>query len=100
MWSRDKSRHARGYGSKWVKLRRAILARDLWLCQVCLDSGRPTQATEVDHIEPKANGGTDDPDNLRAICSRCHAIKTRADNGGQAAPRPWVGEGPGPDWWR
>jgi 5-methylcytosine-specific restriction protein A len=70
------SRHARGYGRSWDKLRLTILARDKHLCQVCLKAGRITVATEVDHIKPKAQGGTDDPENLQSIDKACHAAKT------------------------
>jgi len=38
-----------------------------------------TLATEVDHILSKANGGTDDENNLQAICKVCHRIKTITD---------------------
>jgi 5-methylcytosine-specific restriction endonuclease McrA len=30
----------------------------------------------VDHITPKAQGGTDDLSNLQSICDPCHAEKT------------------------
>lgn len=83
------SRHERGYDSKWVKLRANILARDLYLCQHCLDKGRPTPATDVDHITPKSKGGDDAPDNLQALCRECHNRKTRDENKGR-------GKGAGP----
>lgn len=70
------SRHERGYGSTWDRLRLSILDRDRHLCQPCLPAGRVTPARTVDHIIPRAKGGTDDPDNLRAICDACHAAKT------------------------
>jgi 5-methylcytosine-specific restriction endonuclease McrA len=35
-----------------------------------------TAATEVDHIRPKEEGGTDDDENLQAICGPCHTAKT------------------------
>jgi len=78
-WLQRKSRHARGYGAAWVRLRTTILARDNHLCQPCLRNGRPTVANEVDHITPKASGGTDNPDNLEAICTPCHADKTKRE---------------------
>jgi 5-methylcytosine-specific restriction endonuclease McrA len=31
------------------------------------------RATTVDHITPRAEGGTDDPSNLRALCRPHHA---------------------------
>lgn len=70
------TRQQRGYDAAWDRLRLTILARDHHLCQVCLATGRPTSARTVDHIKPKAQGGTDESDNLRAICDACHAEKT------------------------
>ena len=70
------SRHERGYGSDWDKLRLFVLERDHYLCQVCLEDDRVTPCNIVDHIKAKAEGGTDDPENLRAICKDCHATKT------------------------
>lgn len=98
-WAGKGSRHERGYGSAWVKLRRNILDRDMHLCQPCLAKGRPTPAPMVDHIVAKADGGTDDPSNLRAICSACHAAKTTAE--GHAAAGHTVRERRtiGPDGW-
>ncbi|HXF71674.1 MAG TPA: HNH endonuclease [Actinomycetota bacterium] len=84
----------------WDRLRREVLERDSWRCYHC---GGP--ATEVDHIVPAQRGGTDDPSNLAAICSRCHARKTGRE--AQAArpcrrrppePHPGlVGGGEGPE---
>ena len=73
------SRHARGYGAEWVKLRKIIIARDNGLCQPCYRQGRPTPFDAVDHIKPKAQGGTDDRDNLECVCGPCHAAKTQAE---------------------
>lgn len=70
------SRHARGYGSQWDKLRKRILERDCGLCLVCQAEGRLTAATMVDHIINKAAGGTDDEENLQSICRECHVEKT------------------------
>jgi len=81
-WSKQ-SRHARGYGTAWDKLRKLILTRDNHLCQACLRNGRPTPATHVDHITPKAKGGTDEHTNLQALCEPCHTAKTTIENGGR-----------------
>lgn len=51
-----KSRHERGYGSKWDIKRARILKRDNHLCQNCLRTGRAVAATTVDHIKAKAHG--------------------------------------------
>lgn len=74
------SRHLRGYGTAWDRLRLRILKRDNGLCQVCLKAGQLTQAQHVDHITPKAEGGTDDEGNLQSICEPCHNEKTKAEN--------------------
>ena len=73
------SRHERGYGSAWDKQRARILARDEGLCQPCALQHRVTLAREVDHITPKAEGGTDDDGNLQAICKACHLTKTASE---------------------
>ena len=73
------NRHARGYGASWSRLRRRVLERDAMLCQPCKAAGRISQANQVDHITPKAAGGTDEPDNLQAICDACHKAKTLAE---------------------
>ena len=74
-WS-TKSKQARGYGKQWDKVRAYALTRDNYLCQPCMKQGRLTPATAVDHIQNKASGGTDDMDNLQAICTDCHTRKT------------------------
>jgi len=81
-WSR-RSRHERGYGTAWDKLRIRVLKRDCYLCQCqrCKASGAIRPASQVDHVVPKAQGGTDDPANLQAINGECHRIKTDVENG-------------------
>ncbi len=56
---------------QWQATRRAALARDLWRCQIA-GPHCTTDATEVDHITPRALGGSDDMDNLRSVCKDCH----------------------------
>lgn len=75
-WQHDRTTTQRGYGHRWQKLRDAIMRRDGYLCQVCLAGGKYRPADEVDHVIPKAQGGSDDPCNLRAICAPCHRIKS------------------------
>ena len=87
-WADKGSRHSRGYDAAWTRLRLIILKRDLYLCQACLRKGRPTPLCvrpydhAVDHIKPKAKGGTDDRDNLESLCAPCHEAKTITDSGG------------------
>jgi 5-methylcytosine-specific restriction protein A len=74
------TRHQRGYGTAWEKLRAEILRRDEGLCQPCLAVSRVAPGTEVDHRIPKAQGGTDSPSNLQAICRPCHLAKTARES--------------------
>lgn len=73
---------ARGYGGRWRWLRKQVLERDGYLCCECKKVGRLTPATEVDHIIPKSQGGTDEPDNLQSLCNACHKIKTAREGRG------------------
>ncbi len=76
---RGKNRHERGYGSQWDTIRPRILKRDKHLCQDCLHHGRAVTATTVDHIIPKAHGGTDRDSNLQSLCWSCHRRKTATE---------------------
>ena len=75
------TRQERGYGTEWDRLRKIVLRRDRGLCQVCLAERRVGRAFAVDHIVGKAQGGTDDLDNLQSICKAHHAIKTAREGG-------------------
>jgi len=77
------TRHERGYGNAWDRLRLQVLKRDLYLCQCdeCAKTDRVRTASEVDHILPKVNGGTDEMSNLQAIHPECHKAKTIKDEG-------------------
>ena len=82
-WCKE-SRHVRGYGSAWTKLRETIIARDMGLCQQCKREGRLNpyrkgQGFAVDHIVAKAAGGTDEPGNLELKCGSCHLAKTERE---------------------
>lgn len=47
------------------------------LCRMCAAEGKLVSATEVDHIQPLAQGGAQfDPANLQSLCRRHHAGKT------------------------
>lgn len=80
-WVQSKTASERGYGTAWRKVRLVALERDNYLCQACLKQGIYTQATDVDHIKPKALGGTDELDNLQSLCRVCHKIKTKREGG-------------------
>jgi len=51
-------------------LRGAVLHRDRWTCRYC-----GGEATEVDHVDPRARGGATTPANLVGACRRCNKTK-------------------------
>jgi 5-methylcytosine-specific restriction protein A len=60
----------RGYGYAWQQRRTQALIRDGGRC-AC---GRVAQ--QVDHRIPRAQGGSDELENLVSICKSCHDAKT------------------------
>lgn len=81
-------RQTRTRGDTWTRIRRAVLSESP-LCARCLQAGRYTPATEVDHVLPLAHGGTDDRHNLQGLCADCHRIKSAREAGKR--PKPTVG---------
>ena len=59
-------------------LRYEVLKRARFRCELCGVSA-DVRALEVDHIVPRNRGGTDDPDNLQALCYRCNSMKRDRD---------------------
>ena len=68
----------------WHKIRARILSLEP-LCRRCRAKGRATAATEVDHIIPRAQGGSCWDDNLQSLCEPCHTAKTATENGSHDA---------------
>lgn len=78
-YSTDAALRAKYKVKRWADIRIAILARDLWQCQMCgvlLRQGRTDEAAAlIDHIKP-AKLCPDlfyEPTNLQACCRNCHA---------------------------
>jgi len=80
----------RGYDSGWRRVRARYLAAHPW----CADpfgvhGGVPVAATDVDHIQRRRSGGSDDDSNLQALCHACHSRKTVVEGrGGQISANP------------
>lgn len=55
---------------RWLRFE--ILKRDGFRCVYRGAAGREGATLEVDHINPKAAGGTDDPSNLTTSCQPCN----------------------------
>ena len=66
---------------EWRALRALFLAAHP-SCYFC-----GLRATEVDHIIPRSQGGSDAPSNLMALCKSCHARKgsTNGERWGRTA---------------
>jgi 5-methylcytosine-specific restriction protein A len=78
---------AAGYSRRaWKLARQERLVLDNYQCQDCgrVVTGRDAN---VDHVVPKAAGGSDYMDNLRTLCRSCHSRKTvLVDQGGGFGP--------------
>lgn len=57
-----------------LTLRMTVLERDGFTCRFCGRRAPETQL-EIDHVRPRAQGGSDDIDNLVACCMDCNRGK-------------------------
>ncbi len=62
------------HSKEWQAVRRQVLQRDNYLCQVCKRAGRITPAATVHHIKAVRVDYSKrlDPNNLETICKACH----------------------------
>jgi predicted HNH restriction endonuclease len=66
------------------KIAQLVKERQGYICEVC--SREPfvqkngNLYAEADHIKPLGLGGLDTPDNMRCLCSQCHAVITHGSN--------------------
>lgn len=56
-------------------LRRQIMERDDYTCQICGKRMPDQVGLHIDHIVPVAKGGKTVPSNLQVLCSRCNGRK-------------------------
>ena len=75
-----KSRHQRGYDSRWVAVRERVLNDDP-LCVDCEAVGRTTPAQDVHHVQTISGAPHRrlDRTNLVPLCQQCHDAR----HGGQ-----------------
>ncbi len=62
----------------WEERRAKVLERD----PICTTDGCGQISRHVDHIIPRALGGSDDLSNLQGKCRRCHGRKTARERRG------------------
>ena len=60
------------------KTKKIVAAGQAWRCKLCNDILQSTY--QVDHVVPLYRGGSNAPDNLRALCVGCHAEKTQNES--------------------
>jgi 5-methylcytosine-specific restriction endonuclease McrA len=72
---RDASHRELGL-QKWKDQRLRVLKRDSYICAYC--SG---DATQVDHVISRKDGGSHDLDNLVACCAPCNSKKGALNEG-------------------
>lgn len=65
-------KHTERYGYQWRKIRAFFLSENP-LCEMCKREGRYTDATEIHHVVPLSEGGTNDFENLMPLCKSCHS---------------------------
>jgi hypothetical protein len=60
--------------SAWRMIRKGVIERDGGRCRLCGKdlSKVPSWLTEVHHVRPRSEGGTDRPSNLITLCVMCH----------------------------
>lgn len=73
----------RGDYRRWIPIavRRGVYERDSWVCGICLEhvdegligSGSPWRPS-LDHVVPRSEGGSDDPENLRLSHFWCNGV--------------------------
>jgi 5-methylcytosine-specific restriction endonuclease McrA len=57
----------------WADRRDEVMLRDSLTCQRCGRTFEDSRPLEAAHIVARAEGGSDEPDNLRALCIACHS---------------------------
>lgn len=54
---------------------------------MCAVPGCPQLATELDHVVPVSQGGTDDRANVQGLCTDHHRDKTQGESHATRPPR-------------
>ena len=71
----------RGAGREYIpgSIRYKVLKRAKYRCELC-GAHEGQTALQIDHIIPKARGGSDDLSNYQALCATCNANKRDTDD--------------------
>jgi hypothetical protein len=60
------------------QLKKIVAASQGWRCAMC--SNLLPARNDIDHHRALFRGGTNDRDNLRALCNNCHGVKTAEED--------------------
>ena len=71
----DKLRYEKE-NTNYYRLRFQILERDGFRCQYCGLTAKDGIKLQIDHINPKSNGGKLEPNNLTTSCEICNLGKS------------------------
>ena len=59
------------------RVKKQVAVDQEWRCSDC--GSVLSSAFQVDHVRPLWQGGSNDRDNLAALCANCHALKTQRE---------------------
>ena len=81
-YDKTRDRSTDDYGYKWRQWRNRFISSHPW-CEdpFGVHGDQLIRATDVDHIVPLKAGGTNDWENLQALCHECHSRKTAMHDG-------------------
>ncbi len=76
LWDEDVVDYQKGPNSGFENRKKAVLWRDKYICQYCgLNCIKASEIAEVDHVIPRARGGTNAWRNLVCACRPCNQAK-------------------------
>jgi 5-methylcytosine-specific restriction protein A len=78
-WTKNAGPTTRIRGRELQRRRRVLFAQ-YPMCVLCPKRGTNNRSTIRDHIIPLAEGGTEDEDNIQAICIDCSDLKTEEES--------------------
>ena len=79
LYQRDPESKKR-YGTKWRKIRNAFV-KNHPICELCKRKNILIPTEEVHHVIPLSKGGSNDEENIMALCKSYHSRITATEGG-------------------